>query len=208
MWPSIANDISNTRTRVRKRWSPDQRRAQLLDCAIRALAEHGISRATHSHVAVLAGVSKPTVHSYFRTRQDLVNETLAKVDRHLWVMVSRVLARSDDTLAALTELAYRFAHDARHNPDIIKVWLDWSTGVDNDAWSAYLDLLDRLHREVAASIRKSRRAGLLDADLDVEAAARVYIGGGHTIALMQFAGVKDKQMHSFIERMVRGALGR
>lgn len=186
---------------------PDERRAQLLDCAIHALAEHGISRATHSHVAALANVSKPTVHSYFRTRQVLVQDALQQVDRHLQGTVSRVLARRDDTREALIELAYRFAHDAEHNPSIIKVWLDWSTGVDNDAWKAYLALLNQLHRNVAASIRNSQKAGRLSPDLDATAAARVYIGGGHSIALAQFAGVSRKQMQSFIQRLVHGALG-
>jgi TetR/AcrR family hemagglutinin/protease transcriptional regulator len=152
-------------------------------------------------------VSKPTVHSYFRTRHDLVEEVLERVDRYLRGTVSRVLARNDDTLEALTELAYRFAHDAEHNPDIVKVWLDWSTGVDNEAWSAYVDMLDQMHRSVAASIRRSQKAGRLSAGLDARAAARVFIGGGHTIALTQFAGVSGKQMQAFIHRMVSGALG-
>ena len=68
---------------ARTRLPPEQRRTQLLTCAIAAAAEHGLARVTHAHVAERAGVSVSAVHSYFRTRDDLVGATLAEVEAYL-----------------------------------------------------------------------------------------------------------------------------
>ena len=40
-------------------------------------------------------------------------------------------------------IATRFAAEASANPDLIRVWLDWSTGVRQDVWPRYLELLDQ-----------------------------------------------------------------
>ena len=76
---------------ARTRLSPEARRAQLLECALAAFAEHGVARATHSHVAERAGVSVPAVHSYFRTRDDLVAAVLSEVEAYLLEIVSSSL---------------------------------------------------------------------------------------------------------------------
>src|SRR5690606_11654369 len=102
---------------------------------IAAFAEHGLGRATHSHVAKRAGVSVPAVHSYFRTRDDLVAAVLDEVEAFLLKLNSETLSNSQfGVREALELLATRFAREALEKPDIVKVWLDWSTGVRADVW--------------------------------------------------------------------------
>ena len=109
----------------RTRLQPEERRAQLLKCALAVFAENGIARATHSQVAELAGVSVPAVHSYFRTRDDLVAATLGEVDRYL-DGITETLERPVPPYDALVELGRTFVQEAETDPDMIKVWLDWS----------------------------------------------------------------------------------
>ena len=54
------------------RLHPKERQEQLEKFIVTAVAQHGISRVTHSHVAKLADVSVSTVHFYFKRREDLV----------------------------------------------------------------------------------------------------------------------------------------
>ena len=198
---SLSAPISRTRL------TPEARKAQLLDCALAAFAEHGVARATHSHVAERAGVSIPAVHSYFRTREDLVAAVLGEVERYLIDIVSDSLGGPKEVREALTLLATRFANAAREKPDMIKVWLDWSTGVRADVWPRYIDVLDRLHAVAQKVFARGKREGILPAELNVKAAARIYIGGGHTVALMQFAGASRRDLETLIGQLVTNVMG-
>jgi TetR/AcrR family transcriptional regulator, hemagglutinin/protease regulatory protein len=198
----------NTATKYRRtRLQPEERRAQLLGCALTVFADQGIGRATHSQVAESAGVSVPAVYSYFRTRDDLVSATLREVESYLDRIVATTLEGRQCPYEALISLAQTFAGDAKTNPKIIKVWLDWSTGVELDAWSRYLETLERLHHAAGKTLARGKREGLVPSNINVKAAARIYIGGGHTIALMQFAGIPKRELDIFIKQMVRGAMG-
>ncbi|WP_439816075.1 TetR/AcrR family transcriptional regulator [Zavarzinia sp. CC-PAN008] len=194
---------------ARTRLAPDARRAQLLDCAMAAFAEHGVARATHSHVARLAGVSVPTVHAYFRTREDLVAAVLDATGAWL-------VALCEDSLAdlparqALWRLGSRFVAAAPHHADLIRVWLDWSTGVRADVWPRYLVVLERMHAAVRAALQRGKDAGDLASSLDEATAARLFIGGGHTSALMLFSGASAAELARFVDDLVASimALGR
>ncbi|MDZ4368179.1 MAG: TetR/AcrR family transcriptional regulator [Afipia sp.] len=192
---------------ARTRLAPEVRRSQLLECALAAFAEHGVARATHSHVAERAGVSVPAVHSYFRTREDLVAAVLGEVETYLIEIVSRSLGGPKSVSEALTELAVNFARDAKDKPDMIKVWLDWSTGVRADVWPRYMDVLERLHGIARKVLERGKREGVIPQGLNVKAAARVYLGGGHTVALMQFSDATTREFEAVIDHLVRAAMG-
>jgi TetR/AcrR family hemagglutinin/protease transcriptional regulator len=191
----------------RTRLSPEARRAQLITCAMGAFAEHGVARATHSHVAERAGVSIPTVYAYFRTRDDLVAAVLEAVEAYILRVVSAALGAPDTVSAALTLSAVNFANCALTDPDIIKVWLDWSTGVRADIWPRYLDMLNVLHGITEDLLRGGQARGELSQSVDVRAAARLYIGGGHTVALMQYSGSSPAELTTLIDHLVRSIIG-
>ena len=192
----------------RTRLSPEDRRAQLLHCALSAFAEHGIARATHSHVASLAGVSIPAVYSYFRTREDLVTATLDEVETFLNRILSESLLRQDlPAIDALETLARIFTEGVEEQPDRIRVWLDWSTGTGSDRWPAYLEILARLHAAAEATIKRGQKAKDIPAWIDPKAAARIYIGGGHTVALMKLEGATRKEIDAALHQIVGGAVG-
>lgn len=191
---------------ARTRLAPQVRRAQLLECALAAFAEHGVARATHSHVAERAGVSVPAVHSYFRTRDDLVAAVLGEVESYLLDIVSSSLGGPKTVAEALKTLAVRFAAAARQHPDMIKVWLDWSTGVRADVWPQYMELLEKLHRIARRVFSRGKREGVLPASLNVKAAARLYLGGGHTLALMQFADTSESEVEALIALIVTSVM--
>lgn len=190
--------------KARTRLLPEERRAQLLACGLAAFAEHGVARATHSQVAERAGVSVSAVHSYFRTREDLVAAILGEVETFLISVAMDSLLRKAPVGDLLMTLATHFADAAAEKPDLIKVWLDWSTGVRADVWPHYTEILDQLHDMAQKVFARGKREGLMPERLNTRAAARLYIGGGHTVALMQFAGAGRRDIDIFIGQLVRG----
>ena len=79
---SLRHEDSESLNRGRAaRLTSEQRKAELLGCAIEAFSEKGFGRSTHSDVAQLAGVATPTIFHYFATREQLLEAVLAEVSR-------------------------------------------------------------------------------------------------------------------------------
>jgi TetR/AcrR family transcriptional regulator, regulator of biofilm formation and stress response len=57
----------------------EQRRAELLDAAIRLIGSRGIDAITHRAVAAEAGVSPASTTYYFRSKDELIDEALRRV---------------------------------------------------------------------------------------------------------------------------------
>ncbi|MFZ4690311.1 MAG: TetR/AcrR family transcriptional regulator [Polymorphobacter sp.] len=185
---------------MRRRLAPDDRRAQLLAHGVACFAEHGIARATQAQVAQRAGVSVSAVYSYFRTRGDLVDAVLDAVAATIVAMVTEAIAAPGPPREVLTRLAERTAAMAADEPDTVRVWLDWSTGVRSDVWPQFLALQQQLHRLVESILA----AGTGTVSPATRSAARLFVGGAHTLALMRFEHVGEDELGLFIAQMVGG----
>jgi TetR/AcrR family transcriptional regulator, hemagglutinin/protease regulatory protein len=184
------------------RLHPRDRKDQLEHFIIKAVSHHGIARVTHSHVCVLADVSVSTVHFYYKRRQDLVNSAIRQVESFLIDMFDENLDRTSE-VEALTDLAAAFVKEGFENPDLIKVWLDWSAGINQGVWLEYQNLLKRLHEKVRNVLTRSKRNGNLPANFDSMSATRLYIGSGHTLQLMIFDGASKRDLSIFQKNMIR-----
>lgn len=191
---------------ARTRLSPEDRRAQLVRHAVASFADHGIARATQAQVAARAGVSVSAVYSYFRTRSDLVDAVLEVVETTIAHMVAGALATPASPLEALTELANCTAEMAHTEPDIVRVWLDWSTGVRADVWPQFLLFQRKLHILVETMLIGCGDGAPGHVDGRIKSAARLFVGGAHTLALMRFENVTTAELGIFIDQMVGGVL--
>ena len=63
----------------------------------------------------------------------------------------------DSAQGALTDLAAAFLRTGLENPDLIKVWLDWSAGIRETVWPDYQNLLAELHRRVRNVLSRAKR---------------------------------------------------
>lgn len=67
----------------RERRSQEERRMQLLDATMEAIARHGLSNVTLEKVAKLAGLTAGMVNFHFTSKHDLLAATLARLaDEH------------------------------------------------------------------------------------------------------------------------------
>lgn len=189
---------------VRTRLPPADRRAQLLGHAVACFAEHGVARATQAQVAARAGVSVSAVYSYFRTRADLVAAVLGLVADSITAMVEAAVALPGSAEEVLTVLARQTAGMAEDQPELVRVWLDWSAGVRADTWPQFVALQSRLHRLVETIL--ARHPGAEAADPRLVSAARLFVGGAHTLALMRFEDAGDAARDIFVSQMVGGTL--
>ena len=182
------------------------RRAQLLDSAIRVFARDGIGRASHAGIAADTGVSVATVFVHFPTRDALVRDVLATVDTFMSAMIRDTLGAHDDPREALLALARAFADSIDTYPDYARVWLDWSTAVHDENWSGWLDFQRRALRRIRQTIREGVRAGVIPSTIDIDAAARIFNGAAHIVALMKFGAARRTEVDRMLISLVDGAL--
>lgn len=192
---------------AKRQWMrTEDRRAQLLDSAIRVFARDGIGRASHAGIAADTGVSVATVFVHFPNREALVRDVLATVDTFMSAMIRDVLDSHDDPRAALLALARAFADSIDSHPDYARVWLDWSTAVSDENWSGWLDFQRRALRRIRQTIREGVRDGMVSADIDIDAAARIFNGVAHIVALMKFGAARRADVDRMMVYLVDSAL--
>jgi TetR/AcrR family hemagglutinin/protease transcriptional regulator len=182
------------------------RRAQLVDRAIGVFARDGIGRATHAAIAEDAGVSVATVFVHFPTREALVRDVLEVVDGYFSEMIQNVLDSQADARAALLALARAFAGSIDTHPDHVRVWLDWSTAVRDQTWPGWLDFQRRTLDRIRDKIRDGIRAGTVNPNIDVDAAARIFNGASHIVALMKFDPARPADVDHMLVHLVDSAL--
>lgn len=189
-----------------RRLTPEARRAQLMQCAVTAFAAMGLERATHAEAARLAGVSVPTAFVYFPTREDLLAAVLGEVERFLDQMVDASMSLDASPEVRLAALALAFSDAADRQSDLIRVWLDWSTAVRADVWPSYRRVEERIVARAAAAIAEHRSGKPGKPSLADKSAARMFVGSGHTVALMKLSHASVAEVDSLIGVLVRATL--
>ena len=184
-----------------------ERRAQLLQCAMRVFARRGLGAARHAEIAEEAGVSVPAVFFYFPTREELVDAILEEVDRFLVEMAEKIHADDRAAPEILLEHARAFAASVDTHPDYARVWLDWSTAIREEMWPRYLDFQERIVAILARTIRRWLNERGVANDVEIEDDARLMVAAAHMVAQMKFTRVPPEKLDHFLNTLVSAALG-
>lgn len=186
--------------------SLEERRAQLLKCAVQVFARKGIASAGHADVAAEAGVAVPTVFSYFPTRPALVEAVVNEVER---VILGRAFEATlpyktvpEQFLAVLREFADTFDVD----PAYARIWVNWSTSFQDDIWPLYERFVDatvELHRGI---IHGGLARGEPLQQVDPQMSAYQFMGAASVIVQMKMQRRLSKNIHKYLEAAMHGAL--
>ncbi len=182
---------------TRQRLSPEDRRAQLLDCAVKAYARSGVERAGHGDVAKLAGVSTATVFNYFPTREVLTEAVFDIIRTTVMQMFTSLpkTARTASEQIKIMAMAYDQLLEA--HPDMIKVFLNWSVAFGPDVRPQFLALQD----EILTVITSHLPGGHTD-----RSDARVIMAAGDMLAIMKLDNTDADTIQRFVDR-VANAMG-
>jgi TetR/AcrR family hemagglutinin/protease transcriptional regulator len=189
------------------RLSPDARRAQLVDCAVKVFARRGLARGGHAEIGREAGVAVPTVFAYFRTRGDLLAQVLDRVSAYYAEMADRHDRRDNPAPRALIDFAIAFAASVDSHPDTATVLLDWSTAVRSELWPLFLKFHQTMVAKLEAIIRRGQSERSIAADLDVQNAALMIVGAAHLVVQMKFSHTPPERIYRFQLALLRGAIG-
>ncbi|WP_429012230.1 TetR/AcrR family transcriptional regulator [Aeromonas veronii] len=170
--------------RRRTRLSPEARRSQLMECAIEVFSRRGIGRAGHAEIAEQAKVSVATVFNYFNTREELVDEVLAEIERFVNQMLSQAYGDQGSIFDKI-QRHVRLSVDAAYDqPDYAGIWLEWSSSVREEVWPRYTRLLDQCLELIASELQTAMDAGEITSVLSAQELARSLTGFGYVMMQM------------------------
>ena len=170
--------------RRRTRLSPEARRSQLMECAIEVFSRRGIGRAGHAEIAEQAKVSVATVFNYFNTREELVDEVLAEIERFVNQMLSQAYGDQGSIFDKI-QRHVRLSVDAAYDqPDYAGIWLEWSSSVREEVWPRYTRLLDQCLELIASELQTAMDAGEITSVLSAQDLARSLSGFGYVMMQM------------------------
>ena len=183
----------NLETKIRqKRLSPEQRREQLLACAIMSYADLGVMRAGHGDVAKCAGVSTATVFNYFPTREALTQAVFQEVYNVFDRMFDAFPIRPEHT-GSLGFLSAAYEFLVAEHPDVAKVVLNWSASFSDEVRPAFLKfqswVLSGIHTRL-----EPPRENMSD--------ARIIMASAYQYARMKLDGTDQAVLDRFTARVM------
>jgi TetR/AcrR family hemagglutinin/protease transcriptional regulator len=184
-----------------------ERRALLLQCAVRVFARRGIGAAHHAEIAWEAKVSVPTVFFYFPTRAALVTAVLEEVARFFAEMTETIHGKHRPAPEIILEHTRAFARTVATHPDYTRVLLEWSTALRDEVWPLYLQFHEKAIATIARTIRRWRMETGSQRDPDAEDDARVIAATGYVLVQMKVANLPDSRIERFLQTLVRDTLG-
>jgi AcrR family transcriptional regulator len=144
------------RKRVLK--SPEDRRLEILDAAMRIFGKKGVSKATVADIAEAAGVAKGTVYLYFGSKEHLLLALRDRFTDELLEHVSDLLSRvgQDDWWALVDTTIESMCDFMLQKEDLMQVFLE--EGLSSDV-AKVVDVGSRIDSMFAAAIQQGIDAG-------------------------------------------------
>ncbi|GAA3063207.1 MULTISPECIES: TetR/AcrR family transcriptional regulator [Actinomycetes] len=131
-----------------KRMPREQRRRQLLDCALQVFVAKGYHAASMDDIADVAQVSKPVLYQHFPGKHelflDLLDTHLAQLER----MITEALGSTEDNKERVSATMTAFYEFISREDEAYR--LLFTSGMDND--EAVETRMERFHDNVAAAI--------------------------------------------------------
>lgn len=198
--------MSDKKPRRASQLSPEQREQQLVQCAIQAFARNGIGRANHAQVAKLAGVAVPTVFSYFPNRESLVDAVLDEIETTLLGIVGAESDNHDITaFQKLLNLLSNYIDSIDDNPDLVKVFLDWTTSYEDGLASKFHTYLNKLVILLSAIIEEGRSKNEFGPDVNPVDASLMIYSSANVLAQIRFYNI-DVDVRHYIANLIASVL--
>ncbi|WP_277949234.1 TetR/AcrR family transcriptional regulator [Sphingobium sp. LB126] len=206
-WARLNRELRSTTKRA-ARLSPEKRRKQLLDCAIKIFARQGFATANHAAIAEKAEVSVPAVFNYFKTREALVNAVLGEVEAFYQTTMARAAATAKPADQALRDITTALTDTLETHPDYARILREWSVLVHDETWPRYLRHYNCMIAGMAAVIARGQAEGAIRSDLNAhDEAIIMYAGSWALIQMMEIGEPReqlDRLLNAVLQAVVKG----
>jgi AcrR family transcriptional regulator len=183
---------SGPRQRARRR-PADERREAILQAACRVFASASYRSAGTLEIAREAGVGEPTLYRYFSDKRALYLGVLQRCRDYVLTEWSRAGDGHTNPLQALDAMGAWYFENARRDPDPLRVRVRaQADSQEDDTQELLRDGYQRIAQFVRDLLAQAKEQGLIDAEVDVDAAAWLFMAVGQAIDLVALLGMEDR----------------
>lgn len=177
----------------RRRYSPEKRRAMLVDVAIETFADMGIERAGHGDIAKRAKVSTATVFNYFPTKEALTLDVLKELETQITEMFESVPDTDGTPREKILALASAYEKMIQEHPSTIKTYLAWSVSFNPDLRPQYIDYQNRIIELIKDNLPQGMKT---------KTDALIINNAANMIAVMRFDNRSQETLQKFTDRLL------
>jgi TetR/AcrR family transcriptional regulator, fatty acid metabolism regulator protein len=159
------------------------KRARILDAAVKVFAERGFHSATVAEIAKAAGVADGTIYLYFKGKDDLLLRLFDEKMTELLAESRAALGREQTAPARLRRFIQLHLALVERNPDLASVLIvelrqsaQFLKAADRNKLASYTDL-------IAEVVRAGQEGGGLDASVSPATVKRAIFGALDELAL-------------------------
>jgi TetR/AcrR family hemagglutinin/protease transcriptional regulator len=179
---------------------------QLLACALKVFAEHGLGAANHALVAAEARVSVPTVFFYFKTREKLVDAVLSEVENFVGSAFESAMHDDRPADEALMHLVRKEVQALETHPNHVRVFFEWGIAMRATIWPRFVKLDRRMLSVLTMLIERGQREGCFRRDLVPEDEAQILHAASRVLAQMVLLDAPQARIDRFHQSMVQTLL--
>lgn len=197
----------NLKSRKNNKMSREERLKQLTKLGVEACATRGIQRATHADIAELAGISIPTVFSYFPNSEILLDAVLDEVSSYFIALLTETSEKFSNKTARerVIEMVKACTSLREPGPSYIIVLISWGALIRSPVWKKFQDFYDETINIFCGELEKGIEDASVPKDLDTHEAATIIVGETNMIAMMAFS-TERRRINNFIVHYVDAAL--
>jgi len=191
------------------RLEPGKRRAQLLECAIRVISRAGARAASAATVAQEAGVSEATVFKYFPDKRALNLAVIERIGSHFRSIFDRIEKTRKNAFDLLADYAVAFAAELERHPEYARLLVDQGAALLDPSLRQVIESnVTEMVQRVEKTIRRAVDEGSINADIDPEIAAWIYVGTYTAVAQAKVFGRPAEWVYRMQLTTLQGLLRR
>ena len=172
----------------KKRLPAQERREQILQCAIRVFARSNYQSARIADIAAEAGISEAMIYKHFPRKKTIFMETLNYMAANLAAFWEKERGKETNALDLLRSMVIQYHRLIKNHPEELKLqFVALSEVSDADILRQLQEGYQIIHDFIRGIINKGIAQGVIRSDINVDALTYLNIGGGaltHIMALL------------------------
>lgn len=186
----------------------EERRAQMVQIALRTAAKKGLGRLVHADVAKAAKVATATAFFYFPDREALVKAVIEEVDRFYRAMAYQAHGSKNPPRQRIRDHMFTYADSIETDLEYALVWLEWTTLFRNEfgLWDMFVDYQNFVIGQFEKTIKLAQKDGTIHRRVSALNSARQMLAGAYMITQMKLMKRKRSALASYLDQSIEQAL--
>lgn len=182
-----------TGRRARKQ-SAEVRRETLVEAAVQVFAQTSYRAAGTAEIARVAGVAEPTIYRYFESKRALYLAALTRCGEIVRDEFRSIADRTPDAFVALNAMGEWYGHMVDADPAYLRLRQRAIAETDDAEVRTMLRrIYDEIRGVAADVIRRGQAQGTINADVDPEAGAWLFLAIGQVMDLGRLIGMTPEE---------------